>query len=113
MGKEKKAFRDTIFGKILGKAGNIVGDSAGLILKATVGGDPVGAAKDLLKELAGSKDPKAKAIHTELSLKFAEIELEFSRIELEETKAYLADTQNARSKEIEYINRIQWIIWVY
>lgn len=101
MSKEKKKFKDTLFGKILGKAGDIVGDSAGLILKATIGGDPMGAVEDLVEELTKSKDPKAKPILNELQLKMAAIELEFSKVELEETKAYLGDVQNARQREIE------------
>lgn len=99
--KEKKAFKDTVFGKILGKAGDIVPDVAGAVLKATVGGNPMGAVQDVIGSLSKSKDPKAKGIITELNLKMAEIELEFSKVELEETKAYLGDTQNARQREIE------------
>jgi hypothetical protein len=101
MSKEKKAFKDTTFGKILGKAGDLVGDVPGIILKATVGGDPMGAIQDTIKTLSGSKDPKAKEIITELDLKMAEMELEFSKVELEETKAYLGDVQDARNREIE------------
>lgn len=101
MSKEKKAFKDTTFGKILSKAGGLIVDAPGIILKATVGGDPMGAVGDVIKELSGSKDPKAKEIITELDLKRAEIELEFSKVELEETKAYLGDVQNARQREIE------------
>jgi hypothetical protein len=101
MSKEKKAFKDTTFGKILGKAGDLVGDVPGIVLKATVGGDPMGAIQDTIKTLSGSKDPKAKEIITELDLKMAEMELEFSKVELEETKAYLGDVQNARNREIE------------
>ena len=101
--KEKKAFKDTTFGKILGKAGDIVEDSAGYILKATIGGDPMGAVQDLVGDLTKSKNPKAKPLLNELQLKMAEIELEFSKIELEETKAYLGDVQNARSREMEYV----------
>ena len=101
MSKEKKAFKDTVFGKILGKAGDIVPDVAGAVLKATVGGNPMGAVQDVIGALSNSKDPKAKDIVTELNLKMAEIELEFSKVELEETKAYLGDVQNARQREIE------------
>jgi hypothetical protein len=101
MSKEKKAFKDTVFGKILGKAGDIVPDVAGAVLKATVGGNPMGAVQDVIGALTGSKDPKAKAVVSELQLKMSEIELEFSKVELEETKAYLGDVQNARQREIE------------
>ncbi len=101
MSKENKAFKDTTFGKILGKAGDLVGDVPGIILKATVGGNPMGAVQDVVKSLSLSKDPKAKQIVTELELKMAEIELEFSKVELEETKVYLGDVQNARNREIE------------
>jgi hypothetical protein len=73
MGKENKSFKDTTFGKILGKAGDLVGDVPGIILKATVGGNPMGAVQDVI----------------------------FSKVELEETKAYLGDVQNARNREIE------------
>jgi len=114
MSKEKKAFKDTLFGKILGKAGDIVGDSAGIILKATVGGNPMGAAQDLLKELSGSNNPKAKPILDEMNLKMAEIELEFSKVDLEETVAYLGDIQNARQREISMANsgKSDWFMYV-
>lgn len=103
MSKEKKAFKDTAFGKILSKAGDVVGDVPALILKATVGQDPMGAVGDAIKTLTKSKDPKAKPILSELNLKLAEIELEFSKVELDETKAYLGDVQDARAREIEYV----------
>jgi hypothetical protein len=101
--KEKKAFKDTVFGKILGKAGDVIPDVAGAVLKATVGGNPMGAVQDVIGSLTKSKDPKAKSIVTELQLKMAEIELEFSKVELEETKAYLGDVQNARAREVEFV----------
>lgn len=103
MSKEKKAFKDTTFGKILGKAGDIVKDAPALILKATVGGNPMGAVQDLVGELTKSKSVKAKPILDELQLKMAEIELEFSKVELEETKLYLGDIADARAREMEYV----------
>ena len=101
MGKERKAFKDTTFGKILSKAGNLIPDAAGIVLKATVGGNPMGAVNDAISALSGNKDAASKEIVTELNLKMAEIELEFSKVELEETKAYLGDVQDARNREIE------------
>ena len=53
MGKEKKAFKDTVFGKILGRAGGLIPDVAGIILKATVGGNPMGAVQDAMSALSG------------------------------------------------------------
>lgn len=100
MKKEKKAFKDTIFGKILNKAGSVIPDIAGIALKA-VTGNPMGAVEDAVKALTGNNSPEAKSALTEINLKMAEIELEFSKVELEETKAYLGDVQNARSREIE------------
>jgi len=105
MSKEKKAFKDTVFGKILGKAGDVIPDVAGAVLKATVGGNPMGAVQDVIGSLTKSKDAKAKPILNELQLKISEIELEFSKVELEETKAYLGDVQNARAREIEFIKQ--------
>jgi len=101
MNKEKKSFKDTVFGKIISKAGSIIPDAAGITLKATVGGNPMGAVKDAVKALTGSKDPIAKELLSEIDLRMAEIELEFSKVELEETKAYLGDVQNARLRDIK------------
>lgn len=102
MGKNKKKFKDTVFGKILGKAGGLIPDIISIGTKAIMG-NPMGAIQDAIGALSKSSDPKAKAILSELDLKMAEMELEFSKIELEETKLYLGDVQNARAREIEYI----------
>lgn len=113
MGKEKKAFKDTTFGKILNKAGNVIPDVAGIAMKV-ISGNPMGAVNDVLGHLSGKKDTASKAVFDELSLKKAEIELEFSRVELEETKAYLADTQDARAREIAMANsgKSDWFMYV-
>lgn len=98
--KEKKAFKDTVFGKILGKAGTVIPDVISIGTKAIMG-NPMGAVQDLVGALKKDGSPQAKAILSELDVKMAEIELEFSKVELEETKAYLGDVQNARQREIE------------
>ena len=85
MKKVKKPFNQTIFGKIVGKAGNLISDVPGLIAKAA-SGNPLGAIADVVAELTGKKgDPKAQAILNELMLEMKKIELEFAKIDLEET----------------------------
>jgi hypothetical protein len=110
MSKEKKAFKDTTFGKILGKAGSIVPDAIAIGTKAIMG-NPMGAVQDLVGKLTKIDTPEAKALLSELDVKMAEIELEFSKVELEETKAYLADMQNARNREIELakVGKVDWM----
>lgn len=113
MSKEKKAFKDTTFGKILGKAGDIVPDAIGVGLKV-IKGDIGGAFDDVIHHLTNNKDPKKKELAeelvTELTNRRDEIFNELKRIELEETQAYLADVQNARSREMEYVKhgRTDW-----
>jgi hypothetical protein len=102
MKKQKKAFKDTIFGKIVGKAGNILTDVPGIVLKAA-SGNYLGAVADVMGELSASNNPAASGLLNELTLQLKQIELEFAKVELEETKLYLLDTQNARNKEIEII----------
>ena len=91
MKKVKKPFNQTIFGKIVGKAGNLISDVPGLIAKAA-SGNPLGAIADVVAELTGKKgDPKAQAILNELMLEMKKIELEFAKIDLEETIVKDAD----------------------
>lgn len=102
MSKEKKAFKDTLFGKIVNKGKDILTDVPGIVRKAAKG-DYLGAVADVMGEFSSkaSTNPQAKALLNELTIQFKQIELEFARVELEETKIYLLDVQNARSKEIE------------
>lgn len=105
MSKEKKAFKDTLFGKIVNKAAHVIPDVAGIALQAATG-DIKGAIQNLKGQLIDSSlggSIKAQPILDELHLQLKQIELEFARVDLEETQAYLADTQNARSKEISMI----------
>jgi hypothetical protein len=113
MAKEKKAFKDTTFGKILNKAGNVLPDVAGLAFKA-ITGNPMGAVEDAIGHLTGKKDAASVSVLNDLTIKKAEIELEFARVELQETQAYLADTQNARSREIAMANsgKSDWFMYV-
>ena len=113
MSKEKKAFKDTLFGKIIGKAGNVLPDVAGVVIKAATG-DPMGAVNDVINHLSGNKTNESKVILDEILLKKAEIELEFSKIELQETQAYLADMQSARSREVELAKtgKSDWFMYV-
>lgn len=105
MSKEKKAFKDTLFGKIVNKAAHVLPDTAGIALQAVMG-DPLGALSNLKEKLLGEASKgsiKARELLTQLDVEMAQIELEFARVDLEETQAYLADTQNARSKEVSMI----------
>ena len=114
MAKEKKAFKDTLFGKIVGKAGSIIPDVLGVGMKV-MKGDIAGAFDDVIGHLKNDKDPKNKALVnelvTELTNRRDEIFNELKRIELEETQAYLGDVQNARGREIEYVKmgKVDWM----
>ncbi|MCO6501359.1 MAG: hypothetical protein J5I47_13420 [Vicingus serpentipes] len=113
MSKEQKPFKETLFGKIVNKAANIIPDVAGVALQAATG-DVKGAIDNLKGQLlhqSTTGNPQAKALLTELDIQMKQIELEFSRVELEETKAYLSDTQNARAREVEYVKmgRTDWM----
>lgn len=104
MSKEKKAFKDTLFGKIVNKGKDILLDVPGIAVKVA-SGNFLGAVADVMGELSDKAEtnPQAKELLNELTLQLKQIELEFARVDLEETQAYLADTQNARSKEISMI----------
>ena len=114
MSKEKKAFKDTLFGKIVGKAGSIIPDVLGVGMKV-MKGDIGGAFDDVIGHLKNDKDPKNKALVNELTTELTnrrdEIFNELKRIELEETQAYLGDVQNARGREIEYVKmgKVDWM----
>jgi len=92
MGKEKKKFKDTLFGKIVNKAKNILPDTAGIVLQAATG-DVKGAITSLKDKLIqkssgnGNTASQASKLITELDLRRLEIELEFEKVELEEFKA--------------------------
>lgn len=102
MSKEKKAFKDTLFGKIVNKGKDILTDVPGIIVKAA-SGNYLGAVADVMGELSSSSNPQAKTLLNELTIQMKQIDLEFARVELEETKAYLGDVQNARAREVEYV----------
>lgn len=87
MEKEKKAFKDTLFGKIVNKAAHVIPDVAGIALQAATG-DIKGAIQNLKGQLIDASlggSIKAQPILTELDLQMAQIELEFARVQLEET----------------------------
>ena len=81
--KEKKAFKDTLFGKIVIKAGDIVTDVPKIMGQLSTG-NYMGAVATLAGNLEGSKDPKAPKILNELILKMEQIKLELAKVELEE-----------------------------
>ena len=118
MKKEKKAFKDTLFGKIVGKAGDILTDVPGIVSKAA-SGNVLGAISDVAGQFAKQpNNPQAKTLLNELTLQMEQIRLEFARVELKETELYLADTQNARNKEIEIIksgktNWFQYLVGIF
>lgn len=85
MAKDKKKFKDTLFGKIIEKAGGIITDVP-KIMGQVATGNYVGAIATAAGNLAGSKDEKSNEILNELTIKSKEIELELSRVELEEFK---------------------------
>jgi len=98
MGKEKKAFKDTLFGKIVSKAGGIIKDVP-TVMGQVAAGNYIGAIATVAGNLENSKDPKAPQILNELTIKMEEIKLELARVELEEfrigeenvTKRWTAD----------------------
>jgi hypothetical protein len=96
MAKEKKAFKDTLFGKIVGKAGSIIPDVIGVATKVMTG-NVGGAIDEVLGHLGKSNDPKAKELITQLTLERDKILLEFARVDLAETEAILGDIQDARA----------------
>tara|TARA_R110000765_G_scaffold93781_3_gene176750 strand:- start:170 stop:676 length:507 start_codon:yes stop_codon:yes gene_type:complete len=83
MGKEKKAFKDTLFGKIVSKAGSIVQDIP-KVVGQVASGNYLGAIATVAGDLAKSDNPEAPIILNELTLKMAAIEVELAKIELEE-----------------------------
>lgn len=83
--KEKKKFKDTMFGKIVGKAGGLIGDVP-KIMGQVATGNYAGAINTVIDELSGNDSPEAQSIVSELQLKFEEIKLELARVELEEFK---------------------------
>lgn len=83
--KEKKAFKDTIFGKIVGKAGSIISDVPAVIGQVA-SGNYLGAISTVTGALVKSDDPKAQGLLSELTLKMEKIKLELAKVELEETR---------------------------
>jgi len=85
MGKERKAFKDTLFGKILGKAGGMITDLPTIIGQVATG-NIVGAIATAAGNLAESGNPESVTILNELTLEIERIKLEFAKVELEEFK---------------------------
>lgn len=85
MEKEKKAFKDTLFGKIVNKAGGIVTDLPKVMGQVAVG-NYIGAIATVAGDLGKSKSTKAPSLLTELNVKMAKIELELAKVEIEEFK---------------------------
>ena len=83
MGKEKKAFKETLFGKIVGKAGGIVKDLP-KVLGQVATGNYLGAIATVTSDLLGSDSPEAAGLLNELDIKMAEIKLELAKVDLEE-----------------------------
>ncbi len=86
MKKEKKKFKDTIFGKIVGKAGDMISDVPAIIGQVATG-NYIGAVATLAGNLTASDHPESNNLLSELNLKMKKIELEFARVDLEEFKA--------------------------
>jgi|GEM_PF-951234 len=105
MSKERKAFKDTLFGKIVGKAGNIVKDVPKIMGQLSVG-NYMGAISTLAGDLAVSNDSQAPALLSELNLKMEKIKLELARIELEEFKI---GEENITSRWIADTNSESWL----
>lgn len=99
---DKKKFKDTAVGRFIHEK---VKPVAGDVLEFV--GDVTGIeAIDKVGEFINKKadeDAQFRALQIELEEKRAQWELEFRKIELEELKAELADTQSARSREVEYM----------
>lgn len=99
--KIKKPFKDTILGKIVDKAGDLVQDVPNIIAKAATG-NVIGAVSDVVSQLASQKDiPEANVLLRQATSQMKEIDLEFAKIDLEETKAVLLDIQDARANRKE------------
>ncbi len=99
MGKEKKKFKDTKFGKFLNKAGNTlkenVGDIAGIGLKVATG-NISGAIEDATDMIKGNDTPEAKELLQELEIRKQEFELDLYKTEIE-------DRDSARKREVEVL----------
>lgn len=92
MNKEKKAFKDTIFGKILNKAKGAAVDIPSIALQAATG-DIKGALNTAKIALLGSVENKE--VLSELKLRELEIINELARTELVEvTKRWEADMKS-------------------
>ncbi len=98
--KIKKPFKDTIIGKIVAKAGDIIKDVPTIITQA-VSGNYAGAIATLIDNLTESDDPKAKQLLKELELKRMAIEKEMAEIELKERELIIQDLNSARTREVE------------
>lgn len=93
--KERKPFKETKFGQILGKVKSAAPHVLGIAAKVATGN--ISGAIDQAKEvLMNDPSPEAKAALTELQTKMAEIHLELEKVELEEFRIETADRQDAR-----------------
>jgi hypothetical protein len=105
MAKEKKAFKDTLFGKIVGKAGNIIPDVIGIAAKV-VSGDIAGALDEVKHHLTNSNDPASEGLLNELTLQRYQIMLELARVELEEFKI---GEENITARWVADSNSESWL----
>ena len=103
--KEKKKFKDTLFGKIVGKAGNIIPDALGIAARVATG-DIDGAINEVKDILVGSDDPKSVGILSELDLKMEKIKLELARVELEE---FRIGEENVTARWTADMNSDSWL----
>jgi len=105
MGKEKKKFRDTLLGKIVGKAGSIIVDTPSVIAQVATG-NYMGAIATVSGHLANSTDPAAPGLLSELKLKYEEIKLELAKVELEETRIL---EENVTARWTADMNSNSWL----
>jgi hypothetical protein len=98
----KKKFKDTAVGKFISdKVKPIAGDVLEFVGNVT-GIEAIDKVGEFLNAKA-EEDAQFKALQIELEEKRMEWELEFRRMEIEELQITLADTQNARSREVEFM----------
>ena len=105
MGKEKKAFKDTLFGKIVGKAGSIVKDVPRIMGQLSTG-NYLGAIATLTGDLSESDDPIAEGLLDELTIKMEQIKLELARVDLEE---FRIGEENITARWVADANSESWL----
>jgi len=105
MGKEKKAFKDTLFGKIVGKAGSVIADVPKIMGQLSTG-NYIGAVATLAGNLESSKSPKAPALLNELVIQMEQIKLELAKVELEE---FRVGEENVTSRWVADMSSDSWL----